>query len=125
MEYLWGFNSMEESFKFWFQEELIFKLLQIFVNWSIWIGQTRLFLKMLCQMSVFALLRVLVFLETRGRYKYKIPKMLYPPSFTPFSTVGFFYRASQSGKCGCRMLIKLNNDHVIGFWMNGGVGSNT
>ena len=116
---------MEESFKFWFQEELIFKLLQIFVNWSIWIGQTRKFLNMLCQMSVFVLWRVLVFLETHVRYKYKIPKMLYPPSFTPFSTVGFFYGASQSGKCGCGMLIKLNTYHVIGFWMNVGVESNT
>ena len=51
--------------------------------------------------------------------------MVYKLVFTPFSVVGFFDGSSKEGKCGCGMVLKLNDQHYLNLWMGGEVVSNT
>ena len=122
----WGIGSLHKYFQNWFTEEDLYKLLPIFVSWSIWISRnSSVFLDIrpndhICNMRILNL-----FKEYENLVYKRITKKLFKPTEVSNGAIGFFDGASKLYNYGCGFVLNLSKDHFLYFSFGGGLGTNT
>ena len=120
-----GAKNLENSFSNWFQNDVSYNLLRIFISWSIWLTRNQaIFLEtkpiaLICGIRGINLFKDY---ETINNRKFKKNCPLVDVSS---AVVGYFDGASNLNHCGCGMVLVLNKDHFFNLCMGGSLGSNT
>ena len=87
----WGFVDLEVTFTYWFNESETYRLLPIFISWSIWTMRNNVIFQNLSpNVLTHEIKWISLFKEYMNMHFIKKTKRLYYPGITTFYAKGFF-----------------------------------